>query len=462
MRGEYIKLSTKELHRLVVIQKHIEGLITIDEAAEILGLSSRQVKRLKKGVLQLGPQSLAHGNRGRAPKHVVPEDVINLVIRLASSCYQGFNFHHIRDLLSLEHGIGLSVSTVRRILISAGFQSPKKKRRPKSHRSRPRRARMGELVQIDASPFPWFGPGKPYVSLLAAIDDATGTVLAAVFRPSEDLVGYLMLIHQMVTNYGVPFMIYSDRHSIFLSPKSEKLSIEEELAGISAPLTNFGQCLADLGIYHCFARSPQAKGRIERLWETLQDRLAKEMALAGIDSIEKANDFLPHFLARFNQQFSVAPENPVPAFAPAPTQEHLLVALAVRHQRKVDSGSTISFKNSRYQLVDRNNNPVSLKKGSLVTIHVAINGSLYAVFKDNVYCLLPAPSQTRPNRSVDVAEPNKLQEKAGQMPSHRPAPNHPWKRWNPDYFSSHHNKSSASNSRVTFSQNYYGDIFSER
>lgn len=461
MRGEYVELSKEELNRLLVIQKHIEGLITINEAAKILDLSSRQVKRLKKGVLELGPQSLAHGNRGRVPKHAIPEDVKDQVIMLASSRYQGFNFHHIRDLLSFEYDINLSVSSVRRILTSAGIKSPKKKRRPKSHLSRPRRARMGELVQIDASPFCWLGPDKPCVALLAAIDDATGQVLAAVFRPSEDQIGYLMLIYQIVTTYGVPLMVYSDRHTIFLSPKAEKLSIEEELAGLSAPLTNFGQSLADLGIYHSFARSPQAKGRIERLWETLQDRLSKELSLAGVVSIEDANNFLLDFIPRFNAKFAVAPDNPAPAFRPAPDDQQLLLALSLRHKRKADSGSTICFKNMKYQLVDNDQNIVCLKKGATVTISVDIFGSIRALYNGNVYALAALNHQP-PTEAKAVSSSNSGVQKAGCVPPHRPASNHPWKRWNPNFLRSNHNKSLANNSRVTFSQNHYGDIFSER
>jgi transposase len=460
MRGELIQLNKKELKRLVVIQKVIDGHLTINDASRILGLSSRQVKRLKKGVLELGPQYLAHGNRGRTPKHAVSEDISNKVINIAFSLYQGFNFHHIRDLLFLEHGIDLSVSTVRRILIPAGFKSPKNRRRPKPHRSRPRRARMGELVQIDASPFRWFGPDKPCVSLLAAIDDATGLVLAAVFRPSEDLTGYLTLVYQMAKNYGLPLTIYSDRHTIFMSPKQDKLSIEEELAGKTTPLTNFGQCLCDLGIRQSFARSPQAKGRIERLWQTLQDRLTKEMSLAGVDSIDAANMFLPTFLKRFNARFAVNPFDPNPAFLPCPDEDSLLLSLSVRSQRKADSGSTISFRRTKYQLVDTNGYVLPLKKGSSVTIHEELSGVLRAVYKDKVYKLQTPKASSLPEiQSIDS-----LPKQNGAEPhvTRRPAPDHPWKRWNPDYLRSNNSKSNDLNSRVTFSQNYYGDIFSER
>jgi len=316
---------------------------------------------------------------------------------------------------------------------------------------------MGELVQIDASPFHWLGPSRPRISLLAAIDDATGQVLAAVFRPQEDLIGYLMLLYQIITKYGVPHTIYSDRHTIFASPKKEKLTVEEELAGLSAPLTNFGQCLAELGIYQAFARSPQAKGRIERLWETLQDRLAKELALAGVDTIDAANEFLLDFLPRFNTHFSVEPENPVPAFSSPPEEEKLLLALSVRHQRKSDSGSVISFKNSRYQLVDAHRNVVCLKKGAPVTVLIDLYGRVRALYNDNVYDLVPLPTETKTARA-----PKEDKEKAGQRPINRPAPDHPWRRWNHNYSHSNLNKSLANYSRVTFSQTHYGDIFSER
>lgn len=457
MKGELIQLSKEEIKRLMIVQKIIDGILTINDASQILGLSSRQVKRLKKGVLELGFHSLAHGNRGRSPKHAIPENIKNEVISLAASIYQGFNFHHLRDTLASRHSIGLSVSSVRRILISAGINSPKTKRRPRVHRSRPRRARMGELVQIDASPFHWFGPSHPRLSLLAAIDDATGQVLAAVFRPQEDLIGYLMLLYQTITKYGIPQTVYSDRHTIFASPKREKLSIEEELAGLSAPLTNFGHCMAELGIYQAFAHSPQAKGRIERLWETLQDRLAKELALAGVDNIPAANEFLLDFLPRFNTQFSVEPENPVPAFSPPPEEEKLLLALSLRHKRKSDSGSVISFKNSRYQLVDDHGNVVCLKKGAPVTVLIDLYGRVRALYNDKVYNMVMLPTETH-----NATAPKEVKEKAEHKPVNRPAPDHPWERWNPDFLRSNNTRSPITYSRVTFSQNYYGDIFSER
>lgn len=456
MRGELIQLNKKELQRLMVIQKVIDGILTINDASQILGLSSRQVKRLKKGVLELGPNSLAHGNRGRIPHHAITHDVSELVVSLYASRYQDFNFHHLRDLLELEHGIVLSVSSVRRILLSHGFKSPKKKRRPRTHRTRQRRARFGELVQIDASPFRWFGPDKPFASLLAAVDDATGRVLADVFRPTEDLTGYLTLVYQMAKNYGLPLTIYSDRHTIFMSPKQDKLSVEDELDGVTAPLTNFGQCLCDLGIRQSFARSPQAKGRIERLWQTLQDRLTKEMSIAGVDSIDAANAFLPVFLNRFNAQFAVNPFDPNPAFLPCPDDASLLLSLSVRSQRKADSGSAISFHRTKYQLVDDNGLVMSLKKGAPITIHEDLSGSLKAVYKGKVYNLKPLIS------SPQVANPLPKQIGAEPCVTRRPAPDHPWRRWNPDYPRSHNTKSTNLNSRVTFSQNYYGDIFSER
>jgi transposase len=447
MRGEYITLTTEELRRLRVIQQNIDGLITVKDASLLLGLSTRQVKRLKRGVLEQGPKTMVHGNRGRKPVHSLSKEVIEQVVSLAVNAYPGYNFHHLRDILEERHNISLSVSSVRRALLEHGFKSPKTRRSPKRHRSRPRRKSMGELIQVDASRFHWLGKDLPMISLVAAIDDATGTVLGAVFRHQEDFWGYAIVMHQVVSGYGVPVNLYSDRHSIFQSPKAEKLSLEDELAGANTPLTQFGRALASLNICHTLARSPQAKGRIERLWETLQDRLTKELALANIKTINEANIFLNDYLPKHNTMFAVKPACDASAFAPAPDEEALIRALSQRLTRIIDSGCSISLKKQKFQLIDDSGSVKRLKKGTKITLIFDLNGCTRALYQDSFYDLKPVESASgEPVRPISKIE----REKAKTIV--RPNQNHPWKKWQPGYFGYHP-------STLTVNK---GDIFSER
>ncbi|MBO8138822.1 MAG: helix-turn-helix domain-containing protein [Desulfotomaculum sp.] len=209
MSKERIILSKKETHRAVVITQVIDGTMTIREAAEVLALSERHVKRLKKGVKEEGIGFLAHKNRGRKPKHAIPDSLKKQVVHLATTKYHGANYSHLADLLAEHEGINLSVSTVRRILKAAGIESSRKHKPTKRYRSRERMPQEGLLIQIDASPHAWLEDRGPELSLVAAIDDATGKVLGATFRYQEDLDGYFEVMQQLITNYGVPMSIYT-------------------------------------------------------------------------------------------------------------------------------------------------------------------------------------------------------------------------------------------------------------
>nr|WP_257788070.1 ISNCY family transposase [Novibacillus thermophilus] len=268
--------------------------MTGGEAAELLRLSYRQVIRLKK-TRAGGGRNRHHPQKQRTQtgtclfRRDAPNDSLALH---QSDAYRGCNDVHFAELLAKNEGIRVSPSTVRRIRSDAGIP-PKRKRRPaKVHRPRERKPQAGMLVQMDGSPHAWLEDRAKPMSLLAAIDDATGKILAAIFRPQEDTEGYFRLTQQMIEKEGIPMSVYSDRHMIFRSP-NEKQTIEEELAGEPVPLSQFGQALAELGITHIKAFTPQAKGRVERLFQTLQDRWIPELRLRGIDTIETANKVLP-------------------------------------------------------------------------------------------------------------------------------------------------------------------------
>lgn len=419
MEKERVVLSKEETKKAIVITQVLDGTLTIREAAEILGLSTRHVKRLKKGVKEQGLSFLAHKNRGRKPKHAIPDAVKKQVVHLVSTKYYGANYSHIAELLAEHDGIHLSVSSVRRILKAAGIESSRKHKPSKRYRSRERMPQEGLLVQIDASEHAWLENRGPKFSLIAAIDDATGKVLGAVFRLKEDLDGYFEVLFQIISNYGVPLAIYSDRHSIFISPKSEKLSLEDELAGKKVPLTQFGRAISELNIIHFKARSPQAKGRIERLFGTFQDRLIIEMRLANISSIEEANNFLKSYLPKFNEKFAVEPKVPYLAYKPAPPPEVLKQILCRKESRIVSNGSTISFAGKTYQLVE-NNRVVPLKPKTKVLVHIHSDGHLQASYQGKIYDLKII------EQSLPKVTP--IKEKTGLRIPHKPAPDHPWRR----------------------------------
>jgi len=422
MKERMVTMSKKEIQRFEVISKVKEGYLTIREASRILNLSERQVKRLKKGVKQEGAIALIHKNRGWKPAKSILEKVREEVVnRALLPEYDGINYSHFRDLLEERECIILSYASVRRILKAAGIKSPKKHRRVKRHLSRPRKTQAGILVQIDASPHDWLEGRGPYMVLLAIIDDATSKVLGAIFRKEEDTDGYFIVLEQMVMRYGVPLAGYSDRHSIFVSPKSERLSIEDELAGKTVPLTQVGRTLAALGIQHLKALSPQAKGRIERLFGTFQDRLVIEMRLAGIKTLEEANAFLVNYVEMHNRQFSVQPESQKSAFRKAPEKKVLRQILCRHEKRKASNGSTISYGGKTYQLVDTSKALVPLAPKAQLTLLLHRNGTIQASYCDKIYDL----------QSLEIKKPEKKITHSSQTTSlkaYKPAADHPWRR----------------------------------
>jgi transposase len=417
-----VTMSRREIRRYEVISKAEEGYLTVGEAAEMLSLSERQVKRLKKGAKQKGTEAFIHGNRGRRPATSIKDTIREEVIKRALLPeYAGVNDSHFRDLLEERERIVLSRSSVRRIRRAAGILSSRKHRRAKRHLSRPRKAQAGLLVQVDGSPHDWLEGRGRSMCLVAIIDDASSKVLGATFRQEEDSDGYFTVLEQMAARYGLPLAIYSDRHTIFVSPKSGRLSIEDELAGKTVPLTQVGRALEELGISHCKALSPQAKGRIERLWGTFQDRLVIEMRLAGVKTLEEANTFLPDYVEKHNKQFSVAPQELETAFRKAPAKKVLMQILCRHKKRQASNGSTISYEGRTYQLVDTSKTVVPLVPKAQVTLLLHRDGPIRACYLDKVHEL----------QSLEVKKPEKQATHDFQLTprkAHKPAADHPWRR----------------------------------
>ena len=242
------------------------------EASRVLGLSLRHVRRLLAAYREEGAAALAHGNRGRRPHNALGEGLRRQVAELAGSTYAGCNNQHLSELLAEREGITLSRSSVRRILLGVGIRSPRKRRAPKHRSRRERYPQEGMLLQIDGSRHDWLEGRGPYLTLIGAIDDATGKVPYALFREQEDAQGYFLMLRHIVDSDGIPMALYHDGHGIFERSKGESETLEEQLEGKRKP-TQFGRLMEELGITSILSLSPQSRGRIERLWGTFQDRL---------------------------------------------------------------------------------------------------------------------------------------------------------------------------------------------
>jgi hypothetical protein len=292
--------------RALVLARLVAGKVTTAEAALLLGLSERSVWRLRSAFVASGPAALMHGHRGRAPANRLPAATVARAITLARTTYAGCNDSHLSELLAERERIFISRASLQRILRGAGLVSPHRHRAPRYRSRRERRPAAGMLLQLDGSRHHWLGPTGGWSTLVGAIDDATGAVIAAAFREQEDAAGYLSVLRTVLQRGGVPLAVYSDRHGIFWRSARERPSLEEELGGHRQP-TQVGRALGELQVEMIFANSPQAKGRIERLWGTFQDRLVSELRLATVTTLEEANRFLPRYLARHNRRFAVAP-----------------------------------------------------------------------------------------------------------------------------------------------------------
>ena len=433
-------MSKREQRRVMVLNKVERKEMTGEAAAEVLGLSVRQVRRLLAAYRQEGVAAIAHGNRGRQPRHTVPAGVRQAILDFAQERYQGANHTHLSELLAEREGISLSRSTVRRILTAAGLRSPRKRRAPKHRQRRARYPQEGMLLQVDGSKHDWLEGRGPWLTLVGGIDDATGTVPYACFREQEDTHGYLLLLRGTITRKGRPLAIYGDRHSIFMVSANQPETLEEQLAG-RRPLTQLGRALAELDIHLILAHSPQAKGRIERLWGTFQERLLLELRLAEANSIADANAVLEEFLPRFNARFGVAAVEAGSAYRPLPPETDLNQVLCFKYSRIVAADNTVQFAGQTFQIGPDASRSTYAR--AHVEVHERLDGSTAVVCQGRVLATTavpaepvmlrarhdrPAPPPALAERSegtkAGVANPIPA-EKAG---SSKPAANHPWRR----------------------------------
>jgi len=425
----------------MVLNQVEKGKICGREAAEVLGLSLRHVRRLLAAYRKEGVQALAHGNRGIRPQHALEESLREQVLELAQSTYNGCNTQHFTELLAEREGITLSRSTVRRILLQAGIRSPRKRRPPKHRSRRERYPQEGMLLQIDGSRHDWLEGRGSWLSLIGAIDDATGKVFYALFREQEDAQGYFLLLHHIVSSYGIPMALYHDRHGIFERSKRETESLEEQLEGRRRP-TQFGRLMEELDITSISSRSPQARGRIERLWGTFQDRLVSELRLAGARNIKEANRVLWDFLPRYNQKFTVPAAQPDSAFRQPGEGFVPDEVFCFKYHRTVGTDNVVRFVEHRLQIMPTNGR-LSYARAK-VEVQERMDGSIAVYYQGLCLATKPAPAEapvlrvrkadkvvTSKTSCEELAKPVNAAKNAPQSKSCRlikPGPNHPWRR----------------------------------
>jgi transposase len=335
-------MSQKEFQRVKVIENAADGRLSVREASRLLQLSQRQVQRLKR---RYRPDSLdwvQHGNRGRCMPWAVSIPQKQLILSLARGKYQGFNDSHLAEKLRGEENFAISRETVRRILRAAKLASPQKRRSRQYRSRRPPRPRFGMMALTDASRHDWLEGRGPQLTLIAFQDDATGQILAAHFQlEAENTLGYLRALRSMIATHGIPLSLYRDRHSIF-QRNDAHWTLAEQLAGKQTP-TQLGRALEELGIQQIPAYSPQAKGRIERVWRTGQDRLVSELRLAQAATVQQANGVLARFCADHKQRFARPATDAACDFRPLPRHFDLARCLSLRYQRVVAADHTVTL-----------------------------------------------------------------------------------------------------------------------
>ena len=422
----------KEQHKLKMVIDYEAEKVHAQRAAELLGISKRQFRRLVAAYRQRGFAAMAHGNRGRVPANRISEPVRQEILRLAKETYQDYNdCHFTEELAEQPEPIMVSRSTLRRIRRAAGQGSPRKRRAPEYRSRRERYPQVGMLLQTDGSRHDWLEGRGPWLTLVGMIDDANNEIPAAIFREEEDAAGYFLVLKQICLTKGLPQALYADQHTIFHSPSQP--SVEQELNG-ELPRTQFGRLVDELGIQLIAARSPQAKGRIERLWGTLQDRLVKELRKAGANDLQSANRVLAAFLPKFNTSFQVAAAQPGSAYVPWPQERDPADYFCFKYTRTVTNDNTVSFNKHHLQI------PAGPQRHSFARAKVELrhhlDGSLVICYQGQNLVTFqpaaPAPPQVGHFQPAQPASPPSELDKA-RLPSSprqpwKPPADHPWRK----------------------------------
>jgi transposase len=401
-------MSVKELRRLHVIHQVIEKKMRQVEAGGLLGLTDRQVRRISRRVGELGEKGIAHRSRGKPSNRAIDGKTKARVLKVYGMTYADFGPTLASEKLSERDGIPISDETLRRWLLEAGIDHFKRRKRP--HRQwRERKAHAGELVQMDGSHHAWFEDRGPACVLMAYSDDASSRVYAR-FYAYEGTIPAMDSFKRYVKRSGLPLALYADKHTTYKSPAEP--TVEEQLEGVE-PQSQFERSLSELGVEMIHAHSPQAKGRIERLFGTFQDRLIKEMRLAGITTMEEANRFLGGYLPIYNRRFAVKPAEAADLHRPIPKGLDLNGTLCIKTERALRNDFTVAHNRKLYQIADN-------LRVQRVTVEERLNGSIQITHQGQR--LRYHVITHRPVKAHEL--PKALFRKRGTKPS----PDHPWKK----------------------------------
>lgn len=442
-----VDLTMTENKNYKIIKKLVDTQGNKKRASLEIDCSIRHVNRMIQGYKDQGKVYFVHGNRGKKPAHAIPDDRKKAIVDLYRTKYWDANFTHFSELLSKFETISVSSNTVHALLSENSILSPKARKSTKkkmkklleekrdqaiskneadkihaqivevenAHPRRPRSANFGEMIQMDASVHVWFGNQKTHLHL--AIDDCTGMIVGAYFDTQETLNGYYHVLHQILKDYGIPYMFYTDRRTVFEYKQKKSPSFENDT------FTQFGYACKQLGITIKTTSVPQAKGRVERVFQTLQSRLPLELRLAGITTIEQANIFLNTYIKEYNDKFALPVNHTKSVFVTQPNDEKINLILAVISERKIDCGHCIRFGNTFYKPFNANGIPVYYHKGISCLVIKAFDGNLFGCIDERVYALEEVPKHETVSRNFDWV-------KSPDSPKKRyiPPMSHPWKR----------------------------------
>jgi len=442
-----VDLSMEENTKYETVKKLVETNGNKKRAALNLSCTVRHINRMIIGYKENGKSFFIHGNNGRTPIHTLADKTKQLILDFYRTKYEGANFTHFSELLLKLEKIKVSPNTIRSILLKNHMLSPKARRFTKkklklhleelqktsttqketveifdaiiaiedAHPRRPRCAYTGEMLQMDASLHLWFGQDKSQLHI--AVDDASGEITGAYFDSQETLKGYYNVLNQVLTNYGIPYMFFTDRRTVFEYKRKNTSCVEDDT------FTQFSYACNQLGIEIKTSSVAQAKGRVERMFQTLQSRLPLELRLAGVTTLEQANEFLNSYIKEFNAQFALPFHNIKSVFEKQPDTEKINLTLAILTSRKVDNGHCIKFNNAYYKPVDSNGYPVYYRKGTSGMVLKAFNGQMFLCVEERVYALDAIPDHVLISKNFDIAP---VQEKP--IKRYIPPMNHPWKQ----------------------------------
>jgi transposase len=410
-----LTMNNRELTRLEVIQRLKDKRLTQKEAAQMLSLSVRQIKRLYRAYKAQGARGLVSQRRGKPSNNRLDAKTQQKAIDLIYERYRDFGPTLAHEKLTEKHNLRISRESVRGIMIAEEMWKPKRAKKPSTHQMRERRACFGELVQIDGSDHAWFEDRGAICTLLVYIDDASGQLLELWFVPDETFFAYCEACRHYFERYGKPVAFYSDKHGIFRVN-------QEQTTGLGSGLTQFGRAMQDLDIQIICASSPQAKGRVERANQTLQDRLVKELRLLGISDIDSANAYLPEFRQDFNRRFAVAPHSNHDAHRPLLKIENLDIILTRQKTATLSKNLTVQANKVIYQI--QSDRPDYALRKAQVTVCENAKGEITILYKNQP---LAYTIYHKPNRQAEVVDTKTLNH---QIKSPKPpASNHPWRQY---------------------------------